>query len=145
MEYRFKNLSQDNIQNIVGVNDENIALLEELYGCGIVYRDNYFRLLSDDEELFAKFSLHLDYIVSHCKEDDIDHDFIVQSFRMIQNDELEDFSRDIIAYGFNGRPFKAKTANQARFIKAIRNKDMVFGIGPAGTGKTFLAVLMAVS
>ena len=51
MEYTFKDLDHDDIRNIVGVNDCNIALLEELYDCGIVYRDNYFKLLSDDQQL----------------------------------------------------------------------------------------------
>ena len=60
MKYVFKDLTQDDIKNIVGVSDANIQLLEELYDCGIVYRDDYFKLLSDDEEMFAKFSAHMD-------------------------------------------------------------------------------------
>ena len=145
MKYVFKDLTQDDIQNIIGVSDANIQLLEELYDCGIVYRDDYFKLLSDDEEMFAKFSAHMDYLVSICKEEEIDYDLIKQSFININESHREFFKKEIIAYSFNGKPYKAKTANQQRFIDLIRENDLTFGIGPAGTGKTFLAVLMAVS
>ena len=58
MQYTVSNLTQEELQNIVGVNDSNITLLEHLYDCGIVYRDNYFKLLSDDAAVFNKFSKH---------------------------------------------------------------------------------------
>jgi len=145
MEYIFNGLDQEEIKNIVGINDENLNLLEELYDCGIVYRDNYFKILSDDKELFSKFSTHMDYLVKMCKTDRIDHDLIKQSFIHINDSEREYINSETLAYSFNGRPFKCKTANQYRFIKTIRNNDLTFAIGPAGTGKTFLAVLMAVT
>ena len=145
MKYVFKDLTQDDIKNIIGVSDANIQLLEELYDCGIVYRDDYFKLLSDDEEMFAKFSAHMDYLVSICKKEEIDYDLIKQSFININESHREFFKKEVIAYSFNGKPYKAKTANQQRFIDLIRENDLTFGIGPAGTGKTFLAVLMAVS
>ncbi len=145
MKYVFKDLSQDDIQNIVGVNDANLQLLEELYDCGIVYRDDYFKLLSDDEEVFGKFSTHMDYLVSRCREDEIDYDLIKQSFMYINEVKSGYFKKEVIAYSFAGKPFKAKTYNQQRFIDMIKNNDLIFGIGPAGTGKTFLAVLMAVT
>jgi phosphate starvation-inducible PhoH-like protein len=56
-----------------------------------------------------------------------------------------DFSRDIIAFTHRGKPIKAKTRGQRDYIEAISNREIVFSIGPAGTGKTYLAVAMAVS
>jgi phosphate starvation-inducible PhoH-like protein len=56
-----------------------------------------------------------------------------------------DISRDIVAFTHRGKPIKAKTRGQKEYVEAIRSKDIVFGIGPAGTGKTYLAVAMAVS
>jgi phosphate starvation-inducible PhoH-like protein len=56
-----------------------------------------------------------------------------------------DFSRDIIAFTHRGKPIKAKTRGQKDYVEAIRRRDIVFAIGPAGTGKTYLAVAMAVS
>jgi phosphate starvation-inducible PhoH-like protein len=56
-----------------------------------------------------------------------------------------DFSRDILAFTHRGKPIKAKTRGQKDYVEAIRGREIVFGIGPAGTGKTYLAVAMAVS
>ncbi len=56
----------------------------------------------------------------------------------------DDFSRDVICITNRGKPIKAKTIGQKRYIKAIKNNTVVLGLGPAGTGKTFLAVAMAV-
>ncbi len=145
MEYYFKELNQEEIKNIVGINDSNLNLLEELYDCGIVYRDDYFKLLSDDREVFSKFASHMDYLVKKCKTEQIDHDLIKQSFIHVNDNEREYISNETIAYSYNGRPFKCKTSNQHRFIQEIKKNDLTFGIGPAGTGKTFLAVLMAVT
>ena len=145
MKYTLENLSQDELRNIAGVNDANIALLEQLYGCGIVYRDNYFKLLSDDQEIFERFSHHMDYIVRKCRDNVIDRDFITHSFMLNTAEEEEDFADDVIAYSYSGKPFKCKTCNQHRFIKAVKKDDLVFSIGPAGTGKTFLSVLLAVT
>ena len=145
MEYNFKNLSQEQIKNIVGINDSNIALLEQLYDCGIVYRDNYFKILSDDKDLFNKFSKHLNYLIKKSKDNVIDHDFITQSFINLNNLATDDFTDELIAYSFSGKPYRCKTYNQFAFVKAIKHNDLVFSIGPAGTGKTFLSVLLAVN
>ena len=145
MEYDLKDLSTAQIQNILGVNDSNIALLEDLYGCGIVFRDNYFKLLSDDEQIFASFSRLMDRISDISKSSDIDQDLIRQTYLHL-NDMNDDpyYKEEIISYAYNGKPYRCKTYNQHRFVKEVRDNDLVFCTGPAGTGKTFLAVLLAV-
>jgi len=144
MEYKFEELDQDQIQNIIGVNDSNINLLEDLYGCGIVYRDNSFKLLSDDINLNNRFSKQMDYLVSKSKDNIIDYDFIKQSYINLQDINYEDFQNHVIATSYNGKPFKCKTAKQYEFVKKISKNDLLISIGPAGTGKTFLSVLLAV-
>ena len=57
--------------------------------------------------------------------------------------EKQDVGRDIICFTHEGRPLKAKTLGQKRYVDSIKKKDIVFGIGPAGTGKTYIAVAMA--
>ena len=146
MEYKFDGVSSEQIKNIVGINDANINLLEDLYGCGIVYRDNYFKLLCDDEDIFFKFSKHMEYLINNSKDNIIDYDFIKQSFINInENKETENFQNLVFSTSYNGKPFKCKTYNQYKFVKEIKNNDLVFAIGPAGTGKTFLAVALAVN
>ena len=140
MEYKVNNLNSENIKNIIGVNDANLKCLASLYNCDIVYRNDVFNLLTDDLDLFNRFSSHMDYIISIVNEVDIDYDVIKQSFINNQNDK---FQSEIIGYSSNGKPYKCKTYNQYRFYKEIKKSDLIFSIGPAGTGKTFLSVLMA--
>ena len=102
MKYVFKNLSQDDIINIVGVGDSNLQLLEELYDCGIVYRDNYFKLLSADQELFDKFSAHMDLLCKRCKEEQIDYDLKDETFMGINEAKREVFRKEVRAYSFRG-------------------------------------------
>lgn len=147
MEYKIDLLETDVIKKIIGVNDSNINLLEDLYGCGIVYRNDTFKLLCDDEDILNKFSRHMDYIIKNCKENDIDTNFIKQSFLHINedNEEYENYHNEVISSSFNGKPYKCKTYNQFKFIKEVKNNDLIFAIGPAGTGKTFIAVLLAIN
>lgn len=145
MEYIIDNLNADTIKKLIGVNDNNINLLEDLYGCGIVYRDNCFKLLTDDHSIFNKFSKHMDYIISKSKDNDVDVDLIKQSFIDINESiDNDDYIDETIGVSYTGKPFKCKTRNQYNFYKQLRNNDLVFAIGPAGTGKTFLAVLFAI-
>ena len=60
-------------------------------------------------------------------------------------DEISKLSRDVIAVTSHGKPIKCKTLGQKRYVDAIRKNTVVFGVGPAGTGKTYLAVAIAVS
>ena len=62
-----------------------------------------------------------------------------------QTDRLKDYPADYICLTARGRQIKSKTHGQMKYVNAIRNNTVVFGIGPAGTGKTFLAVAMAVT
>ena len=145
MEYQFNDLDHDSIKNIIGVNDTNISLLEELYGCGIVCRDNCFKLLSDDPQLSERFAKHMDYLVSLSRNELIDQDLIRQSFLHLNDaEEVTAYKEEIITYAYNGKPFRCKTYNHHRFVREVKDNDLVFCSGPAGTGKTFLAVLLAV-
>lgn len=145
MEYKFDGLNTDYIKKIIGVNDSNLNLLEDLYGCGIVFRENYFKILSDDENICNKFKMHMDYIIENVSKIEIDYNFIKQSFISINNKNEIDYSNEIIATSVSGKPFKCKTLKQYELINEVKNNDLVFTIGPAGTGKTFLAVLLAVN
>lgn len=140
MEYRIKDLNSEEIQNLIGVNDENIKLLSSLYNTDITYRNDVFNFLSDDKDLCDKFKEHMDNLINNIK--DVDYDFIKQSYL---SESVCNFKSEIIAYSYNGKPYKCKTYTQFEYLKKVNNSDLVFAIGPAGTGKTFLSVLMAVN
>ncbi len=71
-------------------------------------------------------------------------EYVISAVKDGQDDGLEDCSKDVICITNRGKPIKAKTIGQKKYIKAIKSNTIVLGLGPAGTGKTFLAVAMAV-
>ena len=71
-------------------------------------------------------------------------EYVIGVVRDGGDDGLDDFSKDVVCITNRGKPIKAKTIGQKKYIKAIRDNTVVLGLGPAGTGKTFLAVAMAV-
>ena len=71
-------------------------------------------------------------------------EYVISAVKDGQDDGLEDCSKDVVCITNRGKPIKAKTIGQKKYIKAIKSNTIVLGLGPAGTGKTFLAVAMAV-
>ena len=71
-------------------------------------------------------------------------EYVISAVRDGQDEGLEDCSKDVVCITNRGKPIKAKTIGQKKYIKAIKSNTVVLGLGPAGTGKTFLAVAMAV-
>ena len=71
-------------------------------------------------------------------------EYVISAVKDGQDDGLEDCSKDVVCITNRGKPIKAKTIGQKKYIKAIKSNTVVLGLGPAGTGKTFLAVAMAV-
>lgn len=108
----------------------------------IVARDNVMRVLGDEEQM-AMFEESVEKLRRHVlkfnslKEDDIID--IVHGHRTM--DEVPD---GVIVYSMSGRPIKARSENQQRLIDAYSANDMVFAVGPAGTGKTYLSIALAV-
>ncbi len=130
-------LTSEEIKELAGVNDENLKFLSETYRTDIVLRDNEIKFLSDDEELFKKFKSHLERVIAN---EDISYDSIKQSYK----DKDCFFLDKVLGYTFSGKPVKPRTLNQYKLSEAIRNSELVFAIGPAGTGKTYIAILEAV-
>ncbi|MBQ5800910.1 MAG: PhoH family protein, partial [Clostridia bacterium] len=71
-------------------------------------------------------------------------DYVIDMVVDGKNEDLEDFEANVVCITSRGKPIKAKTLGQKKYIEAIRKNTVTFGVGPAGTGKTFLAVAMAV-
>jgi len=135
--YSLDDISQEDLIKLIGKNDENLLKLEELYKTDIVIRENELRFLSTDMKKFLEFSKHVDYLL---KLSEIDENMVNQTYN--SDDTL--WNNTIIGYNASSKPIKCKTKNQYKLIKAIERNDLTFAIGPAGTGKTYLAVLMAV-
>ena len=108
----------------------------------IVARDNVMRIMGDEEQMAAfeesseKMRQHVLKFNALTEEDIID---IVKGKRT--REEVPD---DVVVYAISGRPIKARSENQQRLINAYHDNDMVFAVGPAGTGKTYLSIALAV-
>lgn len=132
-----------------GINEEHIKTLENLYNVSLTLRDNTLKVFTEDDKVFTDLSHHVDTIVAMIKNNQMisNHD-IEQSFVAIKSDHkvaYDTFSKKVIAYNFNNQAIRIKTLGQAKLMEAIKENDIVFASGPAGTGKTFLAVVNAVN
>ena len=140
-----KHIVLEDIDPVVfyGVANSHLQMLRALYPkLRIVARDNVMRVLGDEEQMASfeesteKMRQHVLKFNSLGEEDILD---FVKGKRT--KDEMPD---DVVCYTMSGRAIKARTANQQRLIEAYNANDMVFAVGPAGTGKTYLSIALAV-
>ena len=76
---------------------------------------------------------------------DQDLDYLLSNLEKIKQDNISKIKDYVICYNSKGKPLKPKTVNQRNYVEMINKNDIVFGIGPAGTGKTYLAMAMAIN
>ena len=126
--------------------DCNLKLIEEHLGVVIVQRDNMLTIKGDNLELAEKVINELTTLIKKGEKLDTQKvTYIIDLCRQGISYAESHMDKDIVCYTHMGKPLKPKTLGQKYYIKSMRNKDVVFGIGPAGTGKTYLAVAMAVN
>ncbi len=129
-----------------GVKNENINFLKAHYPkLKIVFRGNQIKVFGENE-IIEEFEQKLDLILEHIQKfDQLDKESIEQILTTNQR-EYRDFvnSDEIIVHGVGGRLIKPQTPNQRKIVVSARKNDMIFLVGPAGTGKTFVSVALAV-
>ncbi|MFZ5640293.1 MAG: PhoH family protein [Bacillota bacterium] len=132
--------------NIFGHHDENLRLLEKEFGVNIVLRDEQL-VISGEKQAVEQASQVLyqlaDLSAAGQPVTPREVQYTAKLVRDGQGEKIADLNSDLIIITFRGKPLKPKTHGQKRYVQAIRQNDIVFGIGPAGTGKTYLAVAMA--
>lgn len=128
-----------------GVNDANLRLIKKYFPkIKIIGRGNVLKALGE-EKLIEDFELRLNPVVAHYeKYNKLTEGDIISIIEGQTNVNLAKMEDKVIVYGTNGKLIRAHTNNQRKLVKAAENKDMVFAIGPAGTGKTYTAVALAV-
>ncbi len=151
MEYKvlMLDLDYDELMNLAGSEDQNIKELEKLYGCPVFIREDKIHILTDKEEIYDRFSKHVDTLCKLLKNKQvITTDVINHSYEAILKDDkhlYDNLNLKVIAHDFNNQPIKARTTGQMRLVKAIAENTITIVNGPAGSGKTFLAVVMALN
>jgi phosphate starvation-inducible protein PhoH and related proteins len=141
-------LSDRSLQLLFGPLDENIRFLENLFGVTIQARDSMLTIDGEEEDVDSLEKILVDFSALVDKGHLITNGDLKSAFKQIAEDtalSLHDFFPKMQLLTAGKRQVTPKSLNQRRYIEAIRNFDIVFGIGPGGTGKTFLAVAMALS
>ena len=132
--------------DLFGSMDRYLRMIEERFGCLIIQRDNELLVKGEKEQAAAEVLREMSETLE--KSEKLDQ----QKVNYIMDLKKEGISysdenpgRDIICFTHEGRPLRPKTIGQKEYVRKIRTMDIVFGIGPAGTGKTCIAVAMAVN
>ena len=128
---------------LYGAGNGHLQIIKSLYPkLRIVARDNVLRVLGDQEQM-ERFEQSIELMRQHVlKYNTIGEEDIIDI--VSGNKTKEEGVKGVIVYSITGRPIKARSENQQRLVEAYEQKDMVFAIGPAGTGKTYTAIALAV-
>ncbi len=126
-----------------GVNNAHLQMIKSLYPkLRIVARDNVIRVLGDEEEM-AKVEEDIEQMRKHLlKYNMLNDEDILDIVKGKQT--KADSVKGVLVYSISGRPIKSRSENQQQLINAYEKNDMVFAVGPAGTGKTYLSIALAV-
>lgn len=134
--------------SLFGPFDENIRILEQELSVQIVVRGDELKISGDGEQvMYAEKAVR--GLLSLCARGEPIHEqnirYVLQLVLRGQEGKINELARDVICVTASGKPIKGKTVGQAAYVKAIQKNVVTLGIGPAGTGKTYLAVAMAVA
>ncbi|MFC0558040.1 PhoH family protein [Halalkalibacter alkalisediminis] len=140
--------SANETQALIGPHDRHLKRMEEQLGVTLVTRGEEVQVTGDTPKTEIVGNVIAALIQLIRKGITISERDVVYAVQLAENDRLEELLElydEKIATNVKGKPIIAKTLGQRHYVSALRKKDMVFGIGPAGTGKTYLAVVMAVT
>ncbi|OYP64402.1 phosphate starvation-inducible protein PhoH [Prevotella sp. P5-108] len=140
-----KHIILEDIDSLIfyGVNNSHLQMIKSLFPkLRIVARDNVMRLLGDEEEM-AKAEEDIETIRKHVlKYNSLNDEDILD---IIKGEATKaDAVKDVVVYSLSGRPIKGRSENQQLLIDSFNKNDMIFAVGPAGTGKTYLSIALAV-
>jgi phosphate starvation-inducible PhoH-like protein len=140
-------LSEISPRDFFGEQNVNIEKLKELFPkLKIVARGNKIKAFGD-EEVLEEFDKRIAMLLDHfAKYNKLDENVIERVFLSRSKDDYEtsENSNEVLVHGVNGRKIKPQTANQRKLVQLMQKNDMLFAVGPAGTGKTYTGVALAV-
>ncbi len=127
--------------------DENIHILEKHYSVNVIFRGTDIKISGDPEKVMLA-SKTLNILLSSIEHGETLNEqninYVISLVDDGKEDEAKNYNRDVICITSKGKPLKAKTVGQQNYIQKITDNIITLGVGPAGTGKTYLAVAMAV-
>ena len=138
----------DQIISVFGSFDENITLLERELGVKVVNRDTELKVSGSEEDVSRAVRVIESLLLISSRGEAINEQNIRYVMDLVaenNEDKIQQLAGDVICVTVKGKPIKPKTIGQKDYIKSIQNNTITLGVGPAGTGKTYLAVACAVA
>ena len=145
---RILELDMQHMQNIFGHQDSFLKKIEKDLHVAVVNRDGTLKIIGEEAYVDKAYKLLIEFLQISERGNMIEEQNINYAIEMsLENtdDELLTMDTSIICHSVSGKPIKPKTVGQKKYVEAMKNKMIVFGIGPAGTGKTYLAMAMAIT
>ena len=142
------NVPVEHMANVFGQFDSYIKKIERALNVTIVIRDGTMKFLGEDANIKSAANVFSKLIELSRRGNEITEqnvDYILSLCETSEEDAVLEIDKEIICHTIAGKPVKPKTLGQQNYVKEIRDKMVVFGIGPAGTGKTYLAMAMAIT
>lgn len=139
--------SMEDYMSLFGVGDENVDILMQETGAQISMRGSELTFVGDEEQVDLAVTVTeklLDMLRRHEQVDRSRIRYAVELAREGNVESIEEIMRDVIAVTYKGKQIKSKTLGQKRYVEMMRKNLLTFSVGPAGTGKTYLAMAMAV-
>lgn len=148
-KFEFNALTLEETQLLHGLHDQNLKLLKQTFNQEFILRDNVLQVNTNDSKQAQLIYDSIFAFIQHIKQNNSldERDVIYLSQCVIENAQEQFFkvSNQLIGRTVSGKPIYAKTLGQSRFVDALKDYECVIASGPAGTGKTYLSVVYAVS
>lgn len=139
----------EHMRNIFGLYDSHMKKIEDDFDVSLVNRDGGLKIIGKSREQVDKAASITRQLVELSKRGNViqeqNVDYAITLGMEDREEELVEIDKDCICHTVNGKPVKPKTLGQKKYVDAIRDNMIVFGLGPAGTGKTYLAMAMAIT
>ena len=139
--------SMDAYMSLFGLNDQNVALVEQECGVTVSLRGSELFLTGEAEDAGLAESVILKLLEMIRRGDLVDRTRIRYAIALAREgdvDRIDEILRSVVAITHRGKQIRCKTLGQQEYVQAIRDHDLTFAVGPAGTGKTYLAMALAV-
>lgn len=139
--------SMDAYMSLFGLNDQNVALVEQECGVAVSLRGSELLLTGEAEDAGLAESVILKLLEMIRRGDLVDRTRIRYAIALAREgdvDRIDEILRSVVAITHRGKQIRCKTLGQQEYVQAIRDHDLTFAVGPAGTGKTYLAMALAV-
>lgn len=136
------------VENVFGQFDHHVKKIEETFRVNVVIRDDHIKVLGEEKSIRSATSVFTELLALSEKGNIITEqnvDYILALAEKGEEKRIKEIDGEIICHTMTGKPVSPKTIGQKEYVRAIKDHMIVFGIGPAGTGKTYLAMAMAIT